>query len=140
MNDAHRARQSTLGLAAIVLLCFFLPWVQLSCVGIRDSVSGFDLAREGDQALWFIPLFMLLILLLGLTRLIWEKTPALFALAGTVGGGLATYLMYTERLKLNDAPRLIATQWTAFFWLGVLTSLGLVASAFWFYSRRSRAP
>jgi hypothetical protein len=140
MNHANSSRRTTLSLAMFVLICFFMPWVQLSCVGIRDSVSGFDLAREGDQFLWFIPVFMLLIVALGVLRLIWEKRPAVFALASTVGGGLSAYLMYHERFTINDSPRLVATQWTALFWLVFLASLGIVVAAFWFYSQRVRSP
>jgi hypothetical protein len=133
-------RRTTLSLAAFVLICFFLPWVQLSCVGMKDSVSGFDLAREGDQLLWLVPLLMIAVLLFGLLRLIWEKMPAVFALAGTVGGSVSAYLMYHERSITNNSPRLVATQWTLFFWLGFLASLGVVATAFIFYLKRSRAP
>jgi hypothetical protein len=136
----NSARRTTLSLAMFVLVCFFLPWVQLSCVGMKDSVSGFDLAREGDELLWLVPLFMLAVLVFGLLRLIWEKMPAVFALAGTVGGGVSAYLMYHERSITNNSPRLVATQWTFIFWLGFLASLGLVTSAFIFYVRRSRSP
>ena len=134
------ARRTTLSLAAFVVICFFLPWVQLSCVGMKDSVSGFDLAREGDELLWLVPLFMVAVVVLGLVRVIWEKMPAVFALAGTVGGGACAYLMYHERAITNNPSRLVATQWTLFFWLGFLASLGVVTSAFILYLKRSRDP
>ena len=35
----NKMRRSTISLAAFVLICFFLPWVQLSCVGMKDSLS-----------------------------------------------------------------------------------------------------
>jgi hypothetical protein len=130
-------RRSTLSLAAFVLICFFLPWLQLSCVGMKDSVSGYDLAREGDQALWFLPAFMVAVLILGLVRLIWEKLPAFFALTGMVGGGISAYLMYRERSITNNS-RIIDTQWTPVFWLGFVASLGIAVTAFIFYLRRSK--
>jgi hypothetical protein len=136
----NNMRRSTLSLAAFVLICFFLPWVQLSCVGMKDSVSGFDLAREGDQVLWIVPVFMVAILLLGLLRLIWEKLPATFALTGTVGGSISAYLMYRERSITNNPSRIVATQWTAIFWLGFVASIGIAVTAFLFYHRRSRSP
>jgi len=136
----NRARRATLSLAAFVLICFFLPWVQLSCVGAKDSVSGYDLARTGDKFLWFVPLFMFAILLTGVARAIWEKMPWIFALASTTGGSISAYLMFYERSNLNDSPRLVATQWTALFWLGFVASLGIVAAALIFYARRSRSP
>lgn len=107
---------------------------------MKDSVSGYDLARAGDRFLWFVPLFMSAIVVLGLARLIWEKMPAIFALAGTVGGGVTAYLMYHERSITDNSPRLVATQWTLIFWLGFLAALGVVAAAFIFYVRRSRSP
>ena len=36
----------------IVLICFFLPWIQVSCGPTKDTVSGIDLARDGSHALW----------------------------------------------------------------------------------------
>src|SRR5262245_25407328 len=134
----NRARQINLSLAAFVLICFFLPWLQLSCAGMKDSVSGFDLAREGDAFLWFVPLFMLAVLITGLTRWIWEKIPALFALASTVGGSVSAYLMYHERSITNHSPRLVATRWTPIFWLAFIASLGIVAAALIFYATKNR--
>ena len=107
---------------------------------MKDSVSGYDLAREGDRFLWFVPLFMVAVVVFGLLRLIWEKMPAVFALAGTVGGGVSAYLMYHERSITNNSPRLVATQWTLLFWLGFVASLGVLTAAFIFYVRRSRSP
>ena len=45
--------------AVIVLVCFFLPWVQVSCAGARDTLTGLDLARNDHVLLWLIPLLML---------------------------------------------------------------------------------
>jgi hypothetical protein len=101
MDKGNRARRTTVSLAAVVLICFFMPWVQLSCVGLRDSASGFDLAREGNRVLWLVPLLMLMILVFGLTRWVLEKLPMLFALTATVGGGVSAYLMYNERFNLT---------------------------------------
>jgi hypothetical protein len=109
-------------------------------MGLKDSVSGYDLARDGDGFLWFVPLFMVAIVALGVLRLIWEKLPAIFALAGAVGGGASAYLMYHERSITVSSPRLVATQWTPLFWLGFLASLGVLVTAFIFYLKRSRSP
>jgi hypothetical protein len=48
----------TVSLALIVLICFFLPWVQLSCGASSNRLSGVDLARDGHTLPWLIPLFM----------------------------------------------------------------------------------
>jgi hypothetical protein len=122
------------------LICFFLPWIQLSCVGLKDSASGFDLARQRDSLLWLVPSFMFVILVLGIVRAFWDKLPAVFALTATVGGSISAYLMYRERSNLNSAAGMAAAQPTALFWLAFLASLGVTAAAFIFYSKRSRAP
>ena len=108
-------------------------------MGLRDSVSGFDLARD-SSLLWLIPASMVAVIFLGLARLIREQMPAVFALAGTVGGGVSAYLIYRERLSSNRSAGLLAAQMTVWFWLGFLASLGVAATAFFFYARRSRSP
>lgn len=139
MEASTKPRRATISLAAFVIICFFLPWVELSCMGLRDSVSGFDLARNSNL-LWLIPASMVAVIFLGLARLIWERMPAVFALAGTVGGGVSAYLIYRERLSSNRSAGLLAAQMTVWFWLGFLASLGVAATAFFFYARRSRSP
>jgi len=48
--------------ALVALLCFFLPWVEVSCGGMRISASGLDLASrssemgEGSGVLFLVPL------------------------------------------------------------------------------------
>ncbi len=104
----EKAKRINLSLALFVLICFFLPWVQVSCLGAKDSVSGFELARDGDRVLWLLPLLMLTVLVLGLARAVFERTPALFALSGMVGGGLSAWLMNHEHGEVG-APGLVAT-------------------------------
>jgi len=140
MTNPNSARRVTLSLAVFVLICFFLPWVQLSCAGIEDSASGFDLARAGDTILWLVPVFMLVIVLLGLWRSLEKRLPSVFALMSTVGGGISAYLMYHQRSSTNQSRRWIFAQWTGLFTLGFVASLGIVAAAVVYYARRSRSP
>jgi hypothetical protein len=137
MNGARRV---TLSLAAFALICFFLPWLQVSCFTVRNSAGGLDLAREGDRSLLLIPFFMLAVLLTGIVRVIWDQMPAVFALIGMVGGGLSAYLMHRERLRAGQSGGLITVQMTAWFWLGLLASLGVAIAALLFYVRQSEAP
>lgn len=136
----EKARRTILSTAAFVLICFFLPWMQVSCLGAKDAVSGFELARDGEHALWLMPLLMLVVLLLGITRAVWERRPMLLALGGMVGGLVSAYLMYREHSNTGSAERLLAIFWTVWFWLGLIASLVLAAASFWFYSQRVRAP
>ena len=135
----NRVRTTNLSLAAFVLLCFFLPWVELSCMGMRDTVSGYDLAHSGDRLLWFVPLSMLVIIGLLLTRAILDKAPVICALSMTLGGSISAYVMYRENTSTNTQG-LVAAQWTIFFWLGFLVCVGMVIGGFAFYVKRSRAP
>jgi hypothetical protein len=114
--------------------------LQVGCGGSKDLISGFDLAREGDRLLWLIPVLMLVTVMLGLVRAVWERVPVLFAMAGTVAGSLSAYIMYNEYSIINNSPRLAATQWTPFFWCAFAASLGVAVAAFVFYMRRARSP
>lgn len=133
-------RTVSVSLAAFVVVCFFLPWLELSCLGVRDSVSGYDLARAGDSILWIIPFSMLITIVVGMAQSARNSRPSISSLAMTVGGSISAYLMYHERASTDHSPHLVATQWTVFFWLGFLACLGLVAEGFAFYIKRSRAP
>ena len=134
------ARKTSMSLAGFVVLCFFLPWIELSCLGVRDSASGYDLARAGDDLLWVVPIVMLIVIFVGLSRSLWDKLPMIPSLVMTVGGSISAYVMYREGSSRIDATALVATQWSLFFWLGLLGSLGVVALGFGFYVRRSRSP
>ena len=125
-------------MAGFILLCFFLPWLQVSCAGIKDSISGLDLARETSASLWIIPLMMLAILGLGLSPSIWERLPALSSVTSFVGGGLSAYLMVRERLRRGESSGLLTAFWTIWFWLGSLVSLLLSAMALSSYSNRNK--
>jgi hypothetical protein len=134
----ERARRVTLSAAVFVLICFFLPWVQVSCAGLKDSESGFDLARGGDRALWLVPLLMLAVILLGLTRALKQRA-SLFALLSMISGLVSAYLMDRERTDAEQASGIIGAHVTGWFWLGFVASLGVAASAVMFYLMRPKS-
>ena len=135
----ERARRVTLSAAVFVLICFFLPWVQISCAGLKDSESGFDLARDGDRALWLVPLLMLTVIFLGLMRS-WKNRASIFALVSMVSGLISAYLMDRKRMDAEQASGIIGAHVTGWFWLGFVASLGVAASALMLYLKRSRSP
>jgi len=120
--DSKRLNTS---LALIVLICFFLPWVQLSCGASESRLSGVDLARDGHSGLWLIPFLMLVILFIGITRA-WKDRRDVSALIGLVAGIVSAYLMNRERVRAEDTSGLIAVGLTGWFWLGLGSTIGLV--------------
>ena len=120
--------------AIIVLVCFFLPWVQVSCAGAKDLMSGLDLARDGQGLLWLIPVLMSALVLSAIIRIKREEHRA-FALASAMCGLLTAYLMNRERLRVHDESGLINAQLTGWFWVGsaqvcsvIQTASGLLSS------------
>lgn len=113
--------------ALIVLVCFFLPWIQLSCGATKETASGVDLARHGSGALWLIPLLMLVLLFLSLK--VWKERHELRALLSLISGLVSAYLMNRERLKFEDGSGFIRVGITGWFWLGLGSSVALVALA-----------
>jgi len=119
------SRGVTTSLALIVLICFFLPWVQLSCGGSKSTLSGFDIARDGRNALWLIPFLMLAMVSLHLARG-WRDRRELAAVVSLISGLVSAYLMNRERMRAEDTADLIAVGLTGWFWLGLGSSIGLV--------------
>ncbi len=123
--------------AIIVLVCFFLPWEQVSCGGARDTLTGMDLARD-QAALWLVPLAMVVAIVIGLSIL--RKQPEMFAIVSMICGAVAAFLMNRERMRVNDEAGVIAAQLTGWFWLAFILSLVEIGTAIGVLLRRQRAP
>jgi predicted Co/Zn/Cd cation transporter (cation efflux family) len=132
-------RRINLSAALIVLICFFLPWVQVSCAGARDTLTGLDLARNNHALLWLIPLLMLAMIVLGLLRTR-RESPQGFAILSAISGGATVYLMNRERMRVQDESNLISAQLTGWFWLGFLAAVVIVITAVVLLLQRQRAP
>jgi len=132
-------RRINISAALIVLICFFLPWEQVSCGGAKDTLSGLDLARHEHFVLWVIPLLMLAMLVIGLMRRQREK-PAALAIVSLVAGGATAYLMNDERTRVQDTAGLISAQLTGWFWLALISSLALMIGSVALLLKRKRAP
>ena len=114
-------RRINISAAVIVLICFFLPWVQVSCGGVKDALSGFDLAREHSTLLWLVPVLMLAVIAFSLLRA-WKDQPKVAAILSAVSGAAAALLMNRERMRAQDSAGLISAQLTGWFWLSVILS------------------
>jgi|SRR5687768_16458469 hypothetical protein len=121
------SRRATTTAALIVLICFFLPWIQVSCGATKDTASGIDLARDGSGALWLIPLLMLALLFFALR--VWKERRELSTLVSLVSGLVSAYLMNRERLKFEDSSGLLRVGVSGWFWLGLGSAVVIVLLA-----------
>ena len=131
------SRRVTISMALIALICFFLPWVQVSCGTSKDRLSGVDLARDGHNGLWLIPLLMLGVLFLSLARA-WKDRRDISTLVTLVAGLVSAYLMNRERVRAEDSSGIIAVGLTGWFWLGLGSTIALVGLAALRFLKRSR--
>ena len=132
--DHNRATKTA---ALIVLVCFFLPWIQVSCGATRDTASGIDLARDGSLGLWLIPLLMLTLLSFGFIKA-WKERRELLALLSLFSGLISAYVMNRERLKFEDTSGVIQARVTGWFWLGLGSSVAVVILAAFRLLRRKQ--
>ena len=121
-------RRITITLALIVFICFFLPWVQVSCGSSTSRLTAVDLARDGHNSLWLIPLLMLVVLVVAVSRA-WKERRQISALVPFVGGVVTAFLMNRERMRADDTSGLVAVRLTGWFWLGLVTAIGIVGVA-----------
>jgi len=139
MKLAIDSNRATTSLALIVLICFFLPWVQLSCGTSENRLSGVDLARGGRSALYLIPLLMLAVLFLGVARA-WRDRREVSAIVVLVASLVSAYFMNRERVRAEDTSGLIAVGLTGWFWLGLGSTIGLLILSVLRFMKRSRGP
>jgi hypothetical protein len=118
-------RRITITLALIVLICFFLPWIQVSCGSSTSRLSGVDLARDTHSSLWFILFLMCAVLLAAVARA-WQSRRPIVALIPLLSGLFTVYLMNRERVRADNTSALLAARLTGWFWLGLGGAIGLV--------------
>jgi len=121
-------RRINVSAAIIVLICFFLPWLQVSCAGAHDSLSGLELARHETALLWLLPILMLAVIAFNLMRA-WKQESRVAAILSAVCGAVTALLMNRERMRANDTASVISAQLTGWFWLALIASLGIVAGS-----------
>src|SRR2546421_8407949 len=132
-------RRINLSAVLIVLVCFFLPWEQVSCGGAKDTLSGLDLARHDHALLGLVPVVMLAVVVVAL---LWRRRekPQLFAIVSAAAGGVSAVLMNDERSRVNDASAMISVRLTGWFWLAFISSLAIVITAVPMLAKKQRGP
>ena len=118
-------RRTNISAALIAVVCFFLPWEQVSCGGAHDTLTGLDLARHEQTLLFLVPLLMLAVVVGGVLRRRSEKQSS-FAILSVVAAGVSGYLMNQQRLRVHDEGGLISAQLTGWFWLGFISTLAVI--------------
>ena len=121
-------RRINVSAAVIVLICFFLPWLQVSCAGAQDSLSGFQLARNEDALLWLVPILILAVIAFNLMRA-WEEKSRVAAILSAICGVVTALLMNRERTRANDTAAVISAQLTGWFWLSLIAAIGIVLAS-----------
>ncbi len=124
----HKFKKASLSAALVVVLCFFLPWIQVSCGSAKDSISGIDLARDNQSLLWLIPILIVATLLVGFFKRTHGNLD-LGSLLGFVAGLVSAYLMNRERVRAEDNPGLLQINLTGWFWLGLGASIVLAVTS-----------
>ena len=130
-------RRINVSAAVIVLICFFLPWLQVSCAGAHDSLSGFQLARNEDALLWLIPILTVAVIAFNLMRA-WKEESRVAAMLSVICGAVIAWVMNRERMRANDTATVISAQLTGWFWLALIASIGIVVSSFGWLVRPRR--
>jgi|SRR6185436_16174575 len=120
-------RRINLSAAVAVLICFFLPWIQVSCGRASETLSGFSMARNEHPLLWLIPILMLAVLTVGLLRA-WKEQPKLAAIVCALSGAVTVLLMNRERVRVYDNAGLIPAALTGWFWLALISAVAIVAT------------
>lgn len=116
-----------------------MPWVQVSCAGEQDSLSGLDLARSGHTLLWLVPAAMAVVIFSSIVCSSQRQRRAL-SIACMLFGMMTVYLMNRERLRVNDESALLAVRLTGWYWLGMISAIASVITQIAILLKRQRAP
>jgi hypothetical protein len=100
----------SLSATLFVLICFFLPWAEVSCMGARELVNGFNLASgEGEagglSGLWLIPLAMIAAIVLIYLQMYKKKSShqeKLLSFAVIGSGALSLLVMVFEYFRVQS--------------------------------------
>lgn len=85
--------------AAVAFMCFFLPWIAVSCAGQQvGSATGMDMATQGNMPeLYIVPLGALVVL--GLVLAVFQRwIPARTGAIGAIAASGATLLVLVARI------------------------------------------
>jgi succinate-acetate transporter protein len=71
---------------------------------------------------------MLIVLVVAVSRA-WKERRQISALVPFIGGVVTAFLMNRERMRADNTSGLVAVRLTGWFWLGLVTAIGIVGVA-----------
>jgi hypothetical protein len=108
-RNTSSGQRVSLSSAILGLILFFLPWADVSCMGVGRTMSGFELASKGSAALWIVPLSIAAVLVViyrvALARQRMSETPATEHLVVGAGVVAAAAMLITYLTALSQAKR-----------------------------------
>lgn len=97
--------------AAFAVICFFLPWLQVSQCGITKTASGAELANF-DTSFWLLPLMGIASITAYFVakgqKQIWKARPFII-----ISSGFALLLLFYKYFSIPSAPEIMGQRVTA---------------------------
>ena len=85
----------------VALLCFFLPWVKFDCSGTTVTLSGFEIATQGQLNLTTLAL-VAAVAIIGISLyMLKEQTPWKSRLPVLISSGIGLGCLFFGFLRLN---------------------------------------
>ncbi len=134
----EKISKATVSFSIILLICFFLPWVQVSCGSSQETATGLDLSRQGDGGLWLIPLLAVVLTLCGLRFI--RINQVILSLIAMLSGAVSLFLMNQQRAKVSNTASLVSARLTGWFWLGFVSAIGMILAGAFRFARKERSP
>jgi hypothetical protein len=106
-EQSSTGQKISLSAALVGVICFFLPWIEVSCVGMRKSASGLQLATDMEiTEVWLVLLVFLaavgLILFQILAKTMSKDKDKLLN-SGVIGAGIVPLLiMFYEYIRFSN--------------------------------------
>lgn len=106
-ENSSSGQRISLSAAAVGVICFFLPWIEVSCMGIRKTASGLQLASDANMPeIWLFVIAMLAAVGIGLLKIMSKlqsnSLEKLFSLGTISAGILPLAILLFEWLRFSN--------------------------------------
>lgn len=135
MNTTKQSPLISRAAAIFIGICFFLPWITVSCSGVEVTASGWELATgvqqdgqavddeqaEGDVKYFIVP--VVAIVVLGASFLILSMARMVYFACGAIGIGFMIWVYTDFQSQIQDAAQqgvVIGLSYEFGWWLTIL--------------------